>query len=59
MDTSSRHWSPASPFLVPHSSEPKPGSLEVPGMGLRLYGLQVVKFEMTDGRDWGGGGDDP
>ncbi|MQL79083.1 hypothetical protein Taro_011509, partial [Colocasia esculenta] len=33
-DTSSRHWSPASPFPVPHSREPGPGSLEVPGMGL-------------------------
>ncbi|MQL84912.1 hypothetical protein Taro_017414 [Colocasia esculenta] len=29
MDTSSRHWSLASPFPVPHSSEPGPGSLEV------------------------------
>ncbi|MQL81174.1 hypothetical protein Taro_013634 [Colocasia esculenta] len=28
MDTSSRHWSPASPFPVPHSSEPGPRSLE-------------------------------
>ncbi|MQL89018.1 hypothetical protein Taro_021579 [Colocasia esculenta] len=35
-DTSSRHWSPASPLPVPHSSEPRPGSLEVPGMGLCL-----------------------
>ncbi|MQL67994.1 hypothetical protein Taro_000270 [Colocasia esculenta] len=33
-DTSNRHWSPASPFRVPHSSEPRPRSLEVPGMGL-------------------------
>ncbi|MQM10600.1 hypothetical protein Taro_043493, partial [Colocasia esculenta] len=40
-DTSSRHWSPASPFPVPHSSEPGPGSLEVPGMGLRPCGLQA------------------
>ncbi|MQM14899.1 hypothetical protein Taro_047834, partial [Colocasia esculenta] len=56
-DTSSRHWSPASPFPVPHSSEPRPGSLEVLGMGLRPCGLQ--KFEMADRRDWGGGGDDP
>ncbi|MQL68102.1 hypothetical protein Taro_000416 [Colocasia esculenta] len=44
-DTSCRHWSPTSPFPVPHSSEPRPGSLEV-----------VV---MADRRDWGGGGDDP
>ncbi|MQM20769.1 hypothetical protein Taro_053797, partial [Colocasia esculenta] len=43
-DTSSRHWSPASPFPVPHSSEPRPGSLEVPGMGLRPCGPHVVKF---------------
>ncbi|MQL90549.1 hypothetical protein Taro_023146, partial [Colocasia esculenta] len=28
-DTSSRHWSPASPFPVPHSREPGPGSPEV------------------------------
>ncbi|MQL84956.1 hypothetical protein Taro_017463, partial [Colocasia esculenta] len=41
-DTSSRHWSPASPFPVPHSSEPRPGSLEVSGMGLRPCGPQVV-----------------
>ncbi|MQM08751.1 hypothetical protein Taro_041609 [Colocasia esculenta] len=34
-DTSSRHWSPASPFPVPHSREPGPGSPEVSGMGLR------------------------
>ncbi|MQL78877.1 hypothetical protein Taro_011294 [Colocasia esculenta] len=27
-DTSSRHWSPASPFPVPHSREPGPGSPE-------------------------------
>ncbi|MQL68538.1 hypothetical protein Taro_000868 [Colocasia esculenta] len=27
-DTSCRHWSPTSPFPVPHSSEPRPGSLE-------------------------------
>ncbi|MQL68805.1 hypothetical protein Taro_001107 [Colocasia esculenta] len=40
-DTSSRHWSPASPFPVPHSSEPRPGSLEVSGMGLRPCGPQV------------------
>ncbi|MQM06135.1 hypothetical protein Taro_038954, partial [Colocasia esculenta] len=39
-DTSSRHWSPASPFPVPHSSEPRPGSLEVLGMGLRPCGPQ-------------------
>ncbi|MQL67863.1 hypothetical protein Taro_000131 [Colocasia esculenta] len=41
-DTSCRHWSPTSPFPVPHSSEPRPGSLEVPGMGLRPCGLQCV-----------------
>ncbi|MQM03040.1 hypothetical protein Taro_035814 [Colocasia esculenta] len=41
-DTSCRHWSPTSPFPVSHSSEPSPGSLEVPGMGLRPCGLQVV-----------------
>ncbi|MQL76747.1 hypothetical protein Taro_009140 [Colocasia esculenta] len=41
-DTSSRHWSPTSPFPVPHSSEPGPGSLEVLGMGLRPCGPQVV-----------------
>ncbi|MQL88340.1 hypothetical protein Taro_020905 [Colocasia esculenta] len=40
-DTSCRHWSPTSPFLVPHSSKPRPGSLEVPGMGLRPCGPQV------------------
>ncbi|MQM02118.1 hypothetical protein Taro_034880 [Colocasia esculenta] len=27
---------------MPHSSEPRPGSLEVPGMGLRPCGTQVV-----------------
>ncbi|MQL82497.1 hypothetical protein Taro_014978 [Colocasia esculenta] len=43
-DTSSRHWSPASPSPVPHSSEPRPGSLEVPGMGLQPCGPQVVVF---------------
>ncbi|MQM16447.1 hypothetical protein Taro_049403 [Colocasia esculenta] len=58
-DTSSRHWSPASPFSVPHSSEPGPGSVEVPDKGLQPYGPQVVNFEMADRRDWGGGGDDP
>ncbi|MQL93686.1 hypothetical protein Taro_026331 [Colocasia esculenta] len=41
-DTSSRHWSPASPFPVPHSSKPGPGSLEVPGMGLRPCSSQTV-----------------
>ncbi|MQM10103.1 hypothetical protein Taro_042992 [Colocasia esculenta] len=41
-DTSCRHWSPTSPFPVPHSSEPRPGSLEVPGMGLRPCGPQCV-----------------
>ncbi|MQL89478.1 hypothetical protein Taro_022058, partial [Colocasia esculenta] len=41
-DTSSQHWSPASPFPVPHSRGPWPGSLEVPGMGLRPCGLQYV-----------------
>ncbi|MQL73140.1 hypothetical protein Taro_005490 [Colocasia esculenta] len=56
-DTSSRHWSPTSPFPVPHSREPRPGSPEVSGMGLRPCGPQ--KFEMADKRDWGGGGDDP
>ncbi|MQL87576.1 hypothetical protein Taro_020120 [Colocasia esculenta] len=56
-DTSSRHWSPASPFPVPHSRGPRPGSPEVSGMGLRTCGPQ--KFEMADRRDWGGGGDDP
>ncbi|MQL97727.1 hypothetical protein Taro_030429, partial [Colocasia esculenta] len=56
-DTSSRHWSPASPFPVPHSRGPRPGSPEVLGMGLRPCGPQ--KFEMTDRTDWGGGGDDP
>ncbi|MQM12262.1 hypothetical protein Taro_045178 [Colocasia esculenta] len=40
MDTSSRHWSPASPSPVPHSSEPRPGSLEVTGMGLQPCGPQ-------------------
>ncbi|MQL77181.1 hypothetical protein Taro_009590 [Colocasia esculenta] len=43
-DTSSRHWSPASPFPVPHSREPGPGSPEVSGMGLRPCGPQVVLF---------------
>ncbi|MQL83565.1 hypothetical protein Taro_016072 [Colocasia esculenta] len=46
-DTGSRHWSPASPFPVPHSSEPRPGSLEVPGMGLRPCGPQVVVFSWS------------
>ncbi|MQM21548.1 hypothetical protein Taro_054589 [Colocasia esculenta] len=41
-DTSSRHWSPASPFPVPHSSELGPGSLEVLGMGLSPCGPQTV-----------------
>ncbi|MQL94273.1 hypothetical protein Taro_026927 [Colocasia esculenta] len=60
-DTSSRHWSPASPFPVPHSREPRPGSLEVPGMGLRPCGPQSADeiSEMADRRDWGGGRDDP
>ncbi|MQL71412.1 hypothetical protein Taro_003740 [Colocasia esculenta] len=40
-DTSSRHWSPASPFLLPHSRGPRPGSPEVLGMGLRRCGPQV------------------
>ncbi|MQM11926.1 hypothetical protein Taro_044839 [Colocasia esculenta] len=35
-DTSSRHWSPTSPFPVPHSRVLRPETLEVPGMGLRL-----------------------
>ncbi|MQL85126.1 hypothetical protein Taro_017642 [Colocasia esculenta] len=56
-DTSCRHWSLTSPFPVPHSSEPKPGSLEVSGMGLRPCGPQPVV--MADRRNWGGGGDDP
>ncbi|MQM10595.1 hypothetical protein Taro_043492 [Colocasia esculenta] len=42
MDTSSRHWSPASPSPVPHSRGPRPGSPEVSGMGLRPCGPQVV-----------------
>ncbi|MQM03630.1 hypothetical protein Taro_036412 [Colocasia esculenta] len=41
-DTSSGHWSPASPFPVPHSRGPRPGSPEVSGMGLRPCGPQVV-----------------
>ncbi|MQM00732.1 hypothetical protein Taro_033480 [Colocasia esculenta] len=41
-DTSCRHWSPASPFPMPHSRGPSPGSLEVSGMGLQSCGLQVV-----------------
>ncbi|MQL67781.1 hypothetical protein Taro_000056 [Colocasia esculenta] len=45
-DSSSRHWSPASPFPVPHSSEPGPRSLEVPGMGLRPCGPQVVERQL-------------
>ncbi|MQL80009.1 hypothetical protein Taro_012441 [Colocasia esculenta] len=40
-DTSCRHWSPTSPFPVSHSSEPRPRSLEVPGMGLRPCGPQM------------------
>ncbi|MQL96383.1 hypothetical protein Taro_029055, partial [Colocasia esculenta] len=44
---------------MPHSRGPRLGSPEVSGMGLRPCGLQVVKFEMADRRDWGGGGDDP
>ncbi|MQL80025.1 hypothetical protein Taro_012481, partial [Colocasia esculenta] len=43
-DTSSRHWSPAGPFPVPHSRGPRPGSPEVPGMGLRPCGPQVVLY---------------
>ncbi|MQM11166.1 hypothetical protein Taro_044071 [Colocasia esculenta] len=35
-DTSSRHWSPTSPFPVPHSRVLRPETLEVPGMDLRL-----------------------
>ncbi|MQM07479.1 hypothetical protein Taro_040319, partial [Colocasia esculenta] len=46
-DTSSRHWSPASPFLVPHSRGPRPGSPEVLGMGLRPCGPQVVVFSWS------------
>ncbi|MQL83434.1 hypothetical protein Taro_015923, partial [Colocasia esculenta] len=51
-DTSSRHWSPASPFPVPHSSEPRPGSPEVSGMGLRPCGPQVVLFFVVGRRHW-------
>ncbi|MQL82788.1 hypothetical protein Taro_015264 [Colocasia esculenta] len=47
-DTSSRHWSPASPFPVPHSSELGPGSLEVPGMGLRPCGPQLFLYSADD-----------
>ncbi|MQL93348.1 hypothetical protein Taro_025995 [Colocasia esculenta] len=43
-DASSRHWSPASPFPVPHSRGPRPGSLEVPGIGLRPCGPQFTAF---------------
>ena len=46
-DTSSRHWSPASPFPVPHSREPGPGSPEVSGMGLWPCGPQVVVFSWS------------
>ncbi|MQL72478.1 hypothetical protein Taro_004826 [Colocasia esculenta] len=46
-DTSSRHCSPASSFPVPHSSEPRPGSLEVPGMGLRPCGPQRVLITLA------------
>ncbi|MQL83588.1 hypothetical protein Taro_016087, partial [Colocasia esculenta] len=46
-DTSSQHWSPASPFSVPHSRGPRPGSPEVPGMGLRPCGPQVVVFSWS------------
>ncbi|MQL88825.1 hypothetical protein Taro_021388, partial [Colocasia esculenta] len=66
-DTSSRHWSPTSPFPVPHSSEPRPRSLEVrsrrtshdrrPAEG-RVVAVQEIS-EMADRRDWGGGGEDP
>ncbi|MQM01391.1 hypothetical protein Taro_034146 [Colocasia esculenta] len=35
-DTDSRHWSPASPFPVPHSRVLRPETLKVPGMGLQL-----------------------
>ncbi|MQM17916.1 hypothetical protein Taro_050898 [Colocasia esculenta] len=45
MDTSSRHWSPTSPSPVPHSRGLRPGSLEVPGMGLRPCGPQMVVRE--------------
>ncbi|MQM16301.1 hypothetical protein Taro_049256 [Colocasia esculenta] len=41
-DTSSRHWSPASPFPVSHSRGPRPRSPEVPGMGLRSCGPQML-----------------
>ncbi|MQM07311.1 hypothetical protein Taro_040155, partial [Colocasia esculenta] len=33
MDTGSRHWSPASPFSVPHSRALQPETLEVPVRG--------------------------
>ncbi|MQL73204.1 hypothetical protein Taro_005561, partial [Colocasia esculenta] len=46
-DTSSRHWSPASPLSVPHSRGPRPGSPEVLGMGLRPCGPQVVEFSWS------------
>ncbi|MQM06287.1 hypothetical protein Taro_039113 [Colocasia esculenta] len=37
MDTNCRYWSPTSPFPVPHSRVLRPETLEVPGMGLRLF----------------------
>ncbi|MQL94948.1 hypothetical protein Taro_027613, partial [Colocasia esculenta] len=42
--TSCRHWSPASPFPVPHSRGPRPRSLKVPGMGLQPCGPQFTAF---------------
>ncbi|MQM13206.1 hypothetical protein Taro_046129 [Colocasia esculenta] len=57
-DTSSRHWSPASPFPVPHSREFRARI----SRGVR-HGPVTVWFaeisEIADRRDWGGGGDDP
>ncbi|MQL69348.1 hypothetical protein Taro_001624, partial [Colocasia esculenta] len=46
-DIGCRHWSPTSPFLVPHSRVLRPETLEVPGMGLRLCVRRSVYYFCT------------
>ncbi|MQL94717.1 hypothetical protein Taro_027375 [Colocasia esculenta] len=46
-DTGCRHWSPTSPFPVPHSRLLRPKTLEVPGMGLRLRDYRSVYYFRT------------
>ncbi|MQM17160.1 hypothetical protein Taro_050128 [Colocasia esculenta] len=54
MDTSRRHWSPASlMFPVPHFRELEPESIKVPGMGLHLRGLQVLRWTYVPWRSCG------